>query len=315
MSGGTAALARARPLVDALVSASGGSSRVVLLYGSRLLDASPDEHSAWDFVVVVDDYRAFYRAMRDAGEIHRPVWLMSALARVLPPNVVAFTPDEGHEGIAKCLVVSRVDFQRALGPRPPDHFLLGRMVQKVGLAWSRTEEDAAWTRACLDGARGRILDWMAPYLEGSFDAVALGRRMLEVCYGSEFRPEARNRSARVFEPQAEHFREVLSRVLKDASAAGEVEAVAGGYRLVREPGPARRLRWRWHFIRSKARTTARWLKHIVTFDNWLPYISRKVERRTGRPVELSAWERRAPLIFLWPRAIRVLTDRPEREAE
>ena len=59
--------------------------------------------------------------------------------------------------------------------------------------------------------------------------------------------------------------------------------------------------------------TSRWLKHVVTFDNWLPYIVRKVERRTGRKIELTAAERHAPILFLWPRVIRVLLTRPERE--
>ena len=69
----------------------------------------------------------------------------------------------------------------------------------------------------------------------------------------------------------------------------------------------------WHFVRSKARVTARWPKHVLTFDNWLPYISRKVERRTGIKVELTSLERRLPLIFLWPKVIKVLRARPDKE--
>ena len=60
--------------------------------------------------------------------------------------------------------------------------------------------------------------------------------------------------------------------------------------------------------------TARWLKHVLTFENWLPYVVRKVERRTGMRVELTALERRLPLIFLWPRLFRVLRNRPAEEA-
>ena len=33
--------------------------------------------------------------------------------------------------------------------------------------------------------------------------------------------------------------------------------------------------------------TARWLKHVVTFDNWLDYIARKVQRRTGMRIEIT----------------------------
>src|SRR5688572_13120612 len=99
-----------------MVAATGGSVRAVLLYGSQLLGARPGRHSAFDFVVLVEDYRDFYRALAEADELHRPVWLMTSFARVLPPNAIAFAPEGGQGGIAKCQIVSRAHFERALGP-------------------------------------------------------------------------------------------------------------------------------------------------------------------------------------------------------
>jgi hypothetical protein len=52
---------------------------------------------------------------------------------------------------------------------------------------------------------------------------------------------------------------------------------------------------------------------VLTFDNWLPYILRKVERRMGRRVALTRIERMLPVPFLIPRAIVLLFARPERE--
>jgi hypothetical protein len=261
----------------------------------------------------VDDYGRFYRAMKASHEIHRPTWLMVGLANILPPNVIAFTPDDGRHGIAKCLIVRRDHFERALGPHPRDHFLLGRMVQKVALVWSASPADAEWVDATLKRALAGVLAWVGPYLNGTFDAEAVGRRLLEVCYAGELRPEAGNRAHSVHEAQRGHFRDALSGVLDAAAEEGLLVRVEGGFRFARPPGARERWHWRWHFVRSKARTTTRWLKHVVTFDNWLPYIARKVERRTGMKVELTPWERRAPLIFLWPKAIRVLRGRPERD--
>ena len=300
-------------LARALVAASGGTVEAVLLYGSHLHGANPDRHSAHDFVVIVSEYPAFYSALRDAGEIHRPPALMSALARVLAPNVIAFTPEGGTAGIAKCLVVSGDDFQRALGEQPPDHFILARMVQDVGLVWVQDGATRERIEGLLDGARARVLSWVGPFLQEPFDAEALGRRMLEVCYRAEFRPEARNRAALVFDGQRDHFRTVLPAGLEAAVARGTLEKSPDGMRFATPPSRSERRRWRWHFVRSKARTTARWFKHIVTFDNWLPYVTRKVERRTGSKIELTRLERRWPLIFLWPRVVRVLLVRPERE--
>lgn len=306
-------LAAASTLAAALAEASGGTVRGILLYGSHLHGARPDMHSALDFVVVVSEYRAFYASLHRAGEIHRPVGMMTALARVLPPNVIAFTPDDGARGIAKCLVVDQKDLTVALGPEPRDHFLLGRLVQRVAVIWAPSDEDRAWLEGMLARARGGVLSWVAPYLAGPFDAESLGRRILEVCYKGEVRPEARDRSAVIFDTQREHFREVLTPVLQRGVAEGILAADPHGYRLVSSPGAAEQRRWRGHFRRSKVRATLRWFKHMLTFDNWLPYVQRKVERRLGKRITLTPLERRWPIVFLWPRALRVLLTRPDRE--
>ena len=248
----------ARELAERLVVDAGPSVRAVLLYGSRLLRTRPDRHSALDFVVLVDDYRAFYSGLSSAGELHRPVGLMTSLSRVLPPNVIAYAPDDGRGGIAKCLVVSLDDFERALGPAPRDHFLLGRMIQRVGVVWTASEEMAGWVAARIAGAHRRVLDWMAPYLTEDVDAPGLGRRLLEVCYQGELRPESRSRSGAVFEAQADHFALALDPTLRAAVEAGTMTEEDGLYRLAAHVTPAERRRWRRHFRRSKARAMARW---------------------------------------------------------
>lgn len=307
-------------LARRLASDSGDSVRLVLLYGSRLQKTNPDRHSALDFVVLVDSYESFYRGLVDSGELHRPTWLMTRLARVLPPNVIAYTPDDGESGIAKCLVLDRRHFARALGPEPPDHFVLARLVQEVGYVWAADPADETWARRQIEEAHLRVVDWMAPYLEegdiqGPIDAEALGRRMLEVCYGAELRPESRSRSDRVFEAQSEHLVEALRPALEAAVAKGLMRREGEGYVLAREVTPDIRRKWRRHFKRSKRRATLRWFKHIVTFANWLPYIRRKVERHTGRSIELTTPEKKLPLLFLWPRAIHILLTRPRREID
>lgn len=305
----------AHELALGIVSAAGRAARAVLLYGSHLLGTRPDRHSAVDLVVIVDEYRSVYESLSQAGALHRPVAVMSALARVLPPNVHAFAPDDGRSGIAKYLLVSRPDFARALGPAPPDHFLLARLVQRVGVLWTASEADAAWVHAQLDGSRARVLDWIAPSLSEPVDAEQLGRRMLEVSYRAELRPESTARADRIFEAQAEHFRDTLAPVLMAASADGRMRPADGGYVLAEPVAPSERRRWHRHFRRSKRRATLRWFKHIVTFAGWLPYIVRKVERHTGRRIELTTLERKLPLVFLWPRVVHVLLTRPKREIE
>jgi len=300
-------------LAAALVGATGSSVRAILLYGSHLTEASPDRHSAFDFFVVVEDYGAFYAGLSGAEELHRPHWLMTRMARLLPPNVIVFTPEEGVDGIAKCVIVSRDHLVRALGPAPPDHFLLGRMVQRLGKVFLASPEDEEWIDTLLAGARGRVLEWMVPYLDAPVDAAGFGRRLLEVCYQGEFRPESRDRPERLSAAQAGHFREQFGAVLARGEKDGVLKRENQMFVLAAPASQSVRSRWRAHFRRSKVRATLRWFKHMLTFANWLPYVVRKVERHTGRPVRLTALERKLPLIFLWPRAIKVLLTRPPRE--
>lgn len=303
----------ATALAERLIVAAGGSIRAVLLYGSQLLGARPGRHSAFDFVVVIDDDRAFYRALAAAGELHRPVWIMAALARILAPNTIAFAPDGGRIGIAKCLIVSAARFERALGPRALDHFFLGRMVQRVQLVWTRGPDDARWVGERLAGARGGVLDWMLPYLDEPVDAAGLGRRLLEVCYRGELRPEAEDRAHRIFDTQVDHFREVFPAVLEGGVRSGVLARQGDRYVRAAPVSDSERHRWRLYFFRSKTRSTLRWFKHMVTFANWLPYVVQKVERHTGRTIELTRLEKALPIVFLWPRAIHVLLTRPRRE--
>ncbi|MEM7417418.1 MAG: hypothetical protein AAF389_18145 [Gemmatimonadota bacterium] len=278
-----------------------------------MLKTNPDRHSALDFVVLVDDYRRFYQGLATRRELHRPVFLMTGMASLLPPNVIAFAPDEGRRGIAKCLVVDSAHFEHALGDRPRDHFLLGRMVQRVGVVWTRDPEDEVWATSLLRAAHDGVLGWMAPYLEGTFDAADLGRRLLEVCYRGELRPESKGRSAAIFEAQADHFGTVLQPGIDRALDSGLVVPEGEGVRLAAPADSASSRYWRRHFRRSKARATLRWFKHMFTFANWLPYVVRKVERHTGRTIRLTLLERKLPLLFLWPRAIHVLLTRPKKE--
>ncbi|HIA99585.1 MAG TPA: hypothetical protein EYO30_06315 [Gemmatimonadetes bacterium] len=306
-------LASARELAEGLVQAGGGQVRCVLLYGSHLHGTKPNRYSAYDFIVLVDDYRAFYSALKNSGHMRGSVRLMSTMAYILPPNVIAYSPVEDRDKVAKCNVVTRTHLDRALGPRPKDHYLLGRLVQRMGFIWFASDEDREWVETVITGAIGRVLTWMAPYLTEPVDADGLGRRILEVCYRGEFRPEATDRHQHTYEAQVDHFLQVLSPVLSDAERHGFMVAEEGRYRLTSPSSAWEALRWRWHFMRSKLRMGIRALKHTVTFEEWLPYIVRKAERHSGKKIKLTWLELRFPLLFLWPRAITFLLSRPKKD--
>ena len=303
----------ARSLTQSLVAGTGTQLRAVLLYGSHLLGATPDRYSAHDLVVVVEDYLGTYRELARHGFTHRPPRLMASLAWCLPPNVIAFSPEGASGPIAKCLIISARDFERELSARSRDHFMISRMTQEVGVLYVRDEVAEWWLDETLETARSTVLDWAAPYVAAPFDAERLTREMIAICYRSEIRPESGSRAAPVFEAQRAYLVETYEKVLEHACIEGTVVREGLGYRSVHRPGPMARLKRSAYFAYSKFRVTARWIKHVLTFENWLPYVVRKVERRTGMSVELTALQTRLPLIFLWPRLFRVLRNRPADE--
>lgn len=293
-------------LAESLKRVCGDALLAVLFYGSRLTNTAPDRYSAYDLILVVTDYGSFYRRLRDAGRSRRAPLLLSLLNRWLPPNVISY-PLDGRDGpLAKCLVLSATHFRRALRDWPRDHFCLARLVQQTELLLARDAGAAQLVSEGLAGARMSPLWWAAPSTDPPFTAEDLCRRMLEVSYGAELRPESGDRIQAVFEAQRDFLREAYDQVLEQGARSGILAREEGGYRLARVPGAWQRLRLRAYFFRSKVRTTARWLKHMVTFEDWLDYIVRKVERRTAMSLEITPWERRLPLLFLWPKTIRVL---------
>ena len=304
----------AQELARSLVDVAGTQIRAVLLYGSHLLGAAPDRYSAHDLVVVVEGYLGTYRELHRGGFTHRPPRLMAGLAWLLPPNVIAYSPEGADGPIAKCLIISARDFERELSSRSRDHFMISRMIQEVGVLYVRDAAAERWLHDGLEAGRRTVLDWAAPYVATPFSAESLTREMIAICYRSEIRPESGSRASSVFEAQRAYLVETYGKLLEEACSEGLVVRDGHGYRCARRPGTGARLRRSAYFIFSKVRVTARWFKHVLTFENWLPYVVRKVERRTGMRVELTALESRLPLVFLWPRLFRVLRNRPAEEA-
>jgi hypothetical protein len=271
--------APARDFTRALVRNGGGSVKAVLLYGSQLHRSSPNKYSAWDLVVVVDRYAPFHRAMHERGLQNRHPVLMNLLSGVLPPYVTAFNPPELETGLAKCVVLSERHFFRALGPRAPDHFLLGRFAQHVEVVWTASERYAQRVEAALEQAQDLVLSWAAPFLESPFDAATLTQRMLEVSFAAELRPEKTDRVTELWTSQKDWFLENFERVLEKATERGILCREPDGlYRFRNPPGRWTRARVRFYLARSNVRGT----------------------------LHLTPAEKRWPLILLWPKVIRVL---------
>ncbi|HEX5132891.1 MAG TPA: hypothetical protein VFX92_10425 [Candidatus Krumholzibacteria bacterium] len=295
-----------RDVVDLLRDACGRNLVGVVFFGSRLLGTTPGEGSAADLFVVVENYLRFYEAIGSRLPTSRHSGIMAALNRALPPNIIYLNDPGGLRAGAKCFIVSEGDLAHGLSPDAKDHFFRGRLSQRVHIVYARTEKDHVAMERRIEAARYLTLDWVPQFLGETFNVIEYCQRMMEVSYAGEIRPEARSRVAEVYNAQTSFFRLAYGRVLQEAVREGDLAQEDDRFRLVRKPSRRERWRVRHFFRRSKTRATLRWFKYMLTFDDWLDYIVRKVERRSGVRIELTKSERRFPIIFLWPKAIRVM---------
>lgn len=296
-----------RDIVELLSEACGRDLVAVVFFGSRLLGTSPGDQSAADLFVVVENYLRFYEAIGSRLPAARHSGIMAALNRMLTPNIIYLNDPGGMRAGAKCFIVTEYDLGHELSADAKDHFFRGRLAQRVDIVFARSDKDRLALERRLETARRLAVDWVPLYIdEPSFAVLDFCRRMMEVSYAAEIRPEARSRVHEVVQAQASYFRLAYGRVLQDAVREGRLLAEGERYSVAKKASWRERAKWYRFFRRSKARATMRWFKYMLTFDDWLDYIVRKVERRSGIRIELTKSERRFPIIFLWPKAMRVI---------
>lgn len=295
-------------LARALLELGGEHVAALVFFGSRRTQANPDPQSAYDIVILTHDDTRYYRTLHAKGALRRPGRVATA-SRVLAPSQVSLaTPPAGAAPLrVKGSVMTLEVFERETSPRRHDHFVAARMFQATSLLHAADDAIRERVLAALVSAHRATFDWVRPSLPESFDVAEYGRTLLAVSMRAEIRPEPAGRARALWESQRDYLDAVYAEALEELSLAGRLTRTEGGRYVLAQPvGPAERWRLRRYFQRSLVRATARWAKHMVTFEGWLDYIVHKAERHTGATITLSARERRWPLVFLWPRMLRYL---------
>jgi hypothetical protein len=295
-----------------LVLAARGTLDGLVFFGSRRTGAAhANAWSAYDLFVIVHRYRPFYEAMRRAGLSGKGAGLLAGLSRWLPPTQYSIRfPDSSIH--LKTTIIRTDTFHRETSPRRRDHFCIGRLFQPSRILYAR---DRATRQALVDdlvSAHAETWGWSRPWLPSRFDADGYGLSALRVSMSWEVRPEPAGRAEVLWDAQREEQVPVFEALLSDLAGRGEIVPVSDAEGLWSAAHPASRgetLRLKLYFRRSILRSTTRWLKHVLTFEDWLEYILRKAQRHGGEPIELTERERRWPLIFLWPRVLRYLRAR------
>lgn len=234
----------------------------VLFYGSCLQKNTVE--GLLDFYVLTDARRPYGQGALEARA-----------GSVLPPNVY----HETFSGLrAKVAVVSMTSFRARMEPDCADTTFWARFCQRAALASARDEAARLAAIAAVSRAVETGAVW-ASRLASDETGAAAWRALFSRTYGAELRVEAPARGADIISADEARFVRLWELTAPARAAAPPVDAEA---------------EWARRSRRGKLRNAARLVKAAFTFKGGFDYAVWKVERHSGRPVEISPWQRRWP---------------------
>ena len=257
----------ARALSDAILDRHGACVAAVLFYGSCLRDGTHE--GLLDFYVLVDGYRPAYSSL-----------YLATVNRLVPPNVF-FLSRETEQGTLRCkyAVISKRDFERAVGPRTPHPYIWARFSQPAVVVYARDGESGEFAASCGARAIATLVRRLAVFLPARgnlqrFTSAALWQEAFRRTYASELRTESEVTVRSNYEADPERYDEVAALALAQLRAEGwldRVEPYGRAFEVEMRPLRRRLARLRWHLERPfcKGLAFVRLLKNATTFGDWL----------------------------------------------
>jgi hypothetical protein len=273
-------------LVRALEERFGDALDAVLHYGSCLHAGDPTDGIV-DLFAIVRDYRSAY-----AGPVHR------AFNRLLPPNVFYLEVGEGTGKLrAKYSVLSRSHFEEGT-TRWFHSYVWARFAQPCRILHARDAATLAWVHETLARSVLTFHAHVLPTMAGEEATPAeLWSRGLLLTYAAEIRPEGDARAHWLVERNLADYAP-LTAAAAPALAPLLRDGAPGRYRVAADEAERRRsLRlWRVRRWQGKVLSLLRLGKSALIFANAADYVAFKVERHTGKAIEVTPFRRRHPFL-------------------
>jgi hypothetical protein len=247
----------------------------VLFYGAQLREGMGE--GPLDFYVLTDSNTAY----QGFGP--------SALANfLLPPNVYHEVIEDSARIEAKVAVISLGAFRARMHPGAMDTTLWARFTQPVALVWSRGPAEHGAVIDAVAAAVETAAWWAGRLAPEDADPDETWRTLFDYTYGSELRVESGGRTRDLIASAPERYRQLHHLLISGNPVFDRSEASRA---------------WRRRQIIGKFRNLARLIKAAFTYRGGFAYALAKVERHSGRPVEVSPWQRRWPWlaapVILW----------------
>lgn len=281
-----------RSLCEEILARHGSAVQAILFYGS-CLRRNDESEGIVDLYVLLDRYRSGYHN------------LALALAnKALPPNVFYLElPSPGGLLRAKYAVISLRDFERGTSRRWFHSYLWARFAQPAVMAYARNDRTAADVRHALAQAVLTFIGRVLPRISEQFTARDLWQQGLTLSYRTELRSERVDKLIHLYEAWEQYYDRATRAAL--GAVPVQVEVVPGTAPPRYEAAisaPARflsRLVWAIRSLQGKGLSVLRLAKGLFTFQGGPEYVAWKIERHSGIKVELTARQRRYPLLALW----------------
>ena len=161
------------------------------------------------------------------------------------------------------------------------------------MLYSRDPESLARIHELRAGAVRTFARSVAPLAGSRGDSQQFWRRALELTFRSELRAESPERARQLVDEDADYFAAVTALLPPEDRRAG-----LPGPRLTRGT-------WWLRAATGKLLSLCRLMKGAYTFDGGLDYIVWKLERHSGRRIDVPDRVRRHPGIFIWGFAWRL----------
>ncbi|MDA9865276.1 hypothetical protein N9C96_01230 [bacterium] len=267
----------ARDLANTLAAESGNAVLAVLFYGSCLRNQTTE--GVLDFYILVDKYQAYH-----------PTRLGAVANRLLPPTV-QYRP--GKAARAKIAVVSLDVFAARMRPGSNDTTMWARFCQPSALLYARNETAASAAIEAIADAIATGAVWAKRHGPNGGSSADLWTALFRNTYGAELRVEdGGDRGQTIYHQAPEFFDKVLDPALEHADKKPNPTEWATS----QDGRKSFQRVWQRKKFYGKLYNISRLVKAAFTFDQKVEYIQWKVERHTGRPLELTEFQKRHPLI-------------------
>ena len=294
-------------LAEEIAKAHGETVLGVLFYGSGLRDQA--DEGVLDFWVIVDDYDSAYQ-----NRLH------AILNHVAPPNVFYLEREyDGSTLRTKYGVIDRSAFEKGTSQSAWHPYIWARFAQPARALACRDDEAEGFLTIAVTDAIVTMVARLVCMLPSRgclfrFSLAAFWQEAFRRTYDSERRPEAEELVRGLYSVNAERYDQVAAQALLHLASQGQIANATAHPRSFSVELSARARRYgrlRWRVMRSYARILGlvRLAKTAFTFGDWVPYVLWKLERHTGRRIELSERQRKHPLIFAWPIILPLLRRR------